>query len=136
MSVAFRPANLNLTGRWQVLHRIERSTMARYVGLEIEFDVSLTQHGDKVSGTGEKFIVGWELARRDEASRLTLEGRVENANVQLAIVERSPKHPDREIVGEIIWKAVSPDTLIGGFRVDAADSSGSSRALRREPGGI
>ena len=130
---AFRPENLDLTGRWQVLHRIERSTIARYAGLEIEVDVMLTQRGDKVSGTGEKFIVGWELARRDEASRLTLEGRVENANVQLAIVERSPKHPEREIVGEIIWKAMTADMLIGSFRVDAAESRGSSRALRREP---
>lgn len=129
----FQPRDLNLTGRWQVLHRVEKSSLSRYVGLEIEFDVSLTQAGNMVTGTGEKFIVGWELARRDELSRLALDGRVEAANILLAIVERSPSHPEREIIGEIIWKAVTADMLIGGFRVDAAASSGSSRAIRREP---
>jgi hypothetical protein len=37
------------------------------------------------------------------------------------------------MVGEVIWKAVTADMLIGSFRVDAAGSSGSSRAIRREP---
>lgn len=129
----FQPKNLNLTGRWQVLHRVERSSLSRYVGLEIEFDVLLTQTGDKITGTGEKFIVGWELARKEELSRLTLDGRVENANILLRIAERSPAHPDRKMVGEVIWKAVTADMLIGSFRVDAACSSGSSRAIRREP---
>ena len=129
----FQPKNLNLTGRWQVLHRVEKSSLSRYVGLEIEFDVLLQQAGGKVTGTGQKFIVGWELAGRDELSRLILEGRVENANVLLAFVERSPSHPGREIVGEVIWKAVTSDMLIGSFRVDAAASRGSSRAIRREP---
>ncbi len=129
----FQPKNLDLTGRWQVLHRVERSSFSRYIGLEIEFDVVLTQNGDKVTGTGEKFIVGWELARREELSRLTLDGRAENANILLSIVEESPAHPDRKMVGEVIWKAVTADMLIGSFRVDAASSSGSSRAIRREP---
>ena len=129
----FQPKNLDLTGRWQVLHRVEKSSLSRYVGLEIEFDVLLTQTGDRVTGTGEKFIVGWELARRDELSRLTLDGRVENANILLNIVEQSPAHPDRKMVGEVIWKAATADMLIGSFRVDAAGSTGSSRAIRREP---
>ena len=129
----FQPRNLNLTGRWQVLHRVERSSLSRYIGLEIEFDVVMTQTGDKVTGTGEKFIVGWELARREELSRLTLDGCADNANIQLSIVELSPAHPDRKMVGEVIWKAVTADMLIGSFRVDAAGSSGSSRAIRREP---
>ena len=128
----FQPKNLNLTGRWQVLHRVEKSSLSRYVGLEIEFDVLLTQSGERVTGTGEKFIVGWELARRDELSRLTLDGRVEHANIVLGIVETSPAHPDRKMVGEVIWKAVTADMMIGSFRVDAAGSSGSSRAIRRD----
>src|SRR5688572_29468544 len=115
---AFEPKDLNLTGRWQVLHRVERSSLSRYIGLEIEFDVELIQDGQNVTGTGEKFTVGWELARREEASRLTLEGRVQNANVQLALSEKSPRNPDREIVGEIIWKALTANRLIGSFRVD------------------
>lgn len=132
-SDAFQPKQLDLTGRWQVLHRIEKSSLSRYVGLEIEFDVFLRQDGEKVTGQGEKFVVNWQLAGRDEVSKLTLDGRVEDANIILSLAERSPKNPDRVIAGEIIWKAVNPDWLIGSFRVDAAASSGSSRAVRREP---
>jgi hypothetical protein len=130
------PKDLDLTGRWQVLHRVERSSLSRYVGLEIEFDVMLEQDGATVTGSGEKFIVDWQLAGREEASTLTLEGRVEDSNVVLAITERSPKNAERTIRGEIIWKALTPNRLLGSFKVDAAESSGSSRALRREPSGL
>ena len=132
MQVGKRPSAIDLTGRWQVTHQVQRSSMSRYAGMEIEFDVELKQEGTAVRGRGTKFVVDWQIAGREEASTLTLEGSLEDDNVRLSVIERSPAHPGRDITGEILWKVAAPDYLIGSFRVDAADSSGSSRARRRE----
>jgi hypothetical protein len=129
--VPLRPDRFDLNGRWRVIHRVERSGLSRYVGLEIEFDVVLTQDGDRVTGEGEKFIVGWELVSRREASRLKLEGRADGDGVHLSVLEVPPSDPEREIVGEITWKVVTNDMLTGTFWVTAAKSAGTSRALRR-----
>lgn len=132
MQVDKRAPAIDLTGRWQVTHEVQRSSMSRYAGMEIEFDVELKQDGNSVTGRGTKFVVDWQIAGREEASTLSLEGSVEDDNVRLAVIERSPAHPGRDMGGEIIWKIAAPDYLIGSFRVDAAESSGSSRARRRE----
>jgi hypothetical protein len=46
-------------------------------------------------------------------------------------MERSPLGPERTIVGEIVWKAIDPDHMIGSFRVDLAKTSGRSEAVRQ-----
>ncbi len=132
MQIKTRPAAVDLTGRWQVTHQVQQSALSRYVGMEIEFDIQLMQEGGVVTGRGTKFVVDWQIAGREEASTLTLDGTVAEDNVRLAVVERSPAHPGREMNGEIIWKILAPDYLVGSFRSEAADSSGSSKARRRE----
>ncbi len=128
---ASRPAISDLTGQWRVIHDVQKSELARYVGLKIEFQMSLSQHGDQVSGVGEKFLVDWQLATREEASRLEVAGRVEERDIRLSLLESPPHHPERKIVGEIIWRAEDPDRMVGSFRVDHAATSGRSEALRR-----
>ncbi len=132
MQARTRPAAVDLTGRWQVTHQVQRSALSRYIGMEIEFDLELMQEGGAVTGRGTKFVVDWQIAGREEASTLTLEGTAEEDNVRLTVIERSPAHPERDMNGEIIWKILAPDYLVGSFRIEAADSSGSSRARRRE----
>jgi hypothetical protein len=122
----------DLTGRWQVTHQVQRSSVSRYIGMELEFDVELNQEGSAATGEGRKFVVDWELAPREEASTLSLRGSVQDGSVRLDVIERSPAHPGREMTGEIIWKVLAPDYLVGSFRMDAADSSGTSKARRRD----
>ena len=126
------PPEFDLTGRWQVTHQVQRSSVSRYVGMELEFDVELSQDGKSATGEGRKFVVDWELAPREEASTLSLRGSVGDGSVRLDVIERSPAHPGREMTGEIIWKVVAPDYLVGSFRMDVAGSSGTSKARRRD----
>jgi hypothetical protein len=127
-----QPVDLN--GRWRVIHTVERSEVPRYVGLEIEFDVTLSEDGERIRGEGEKFVVGWELVARAEASRLQLDGRRQGRRVQLSIVETSPVRPEEAIRGEIEWQVITADLLAGTFVVTAGNSAGQSKALRRERG--
>ncbi len=131
MDATMQPEALDLTGRWRVIHHVQKSSRTRYVGLNIEFQVTLIQDGDKVTGEGEKFLVDWQLANREETSRLAIEGSVDDSGVRISLLERSPKNPERAILGEISWRPVNNNHMVGSFRVDAADTSGSSEAVRR-----
>lgn len=125
-----RLVRTDLSGRWWVRHRVKSSRLQRFVGLEIEFYVDLVQNGRTLTGHGEKFAVGWRLAGRNEASRLELTGELDGADVQVSLVEHPPGNPDRTIFGSIAWKVVTPGRLVGEFNVDAAETSGSSEAIR------
>ena len=125
-----RVATPDLTGRWWVKHRVKESDYSRFIGLEIEFYVTFRQEGHALIGEGEKFAVGWQLAGRDEASRLELSGELTGTDVHLSLVEHPPARPDRTIFGTIHWKVVSSGRLVGTFQVDAADTTGTSEAVR------
>lgn len=121
---------LDLTGAWRVVHHVEKSERSAFVGLRIEFQITLRQNGDEITGEGEKFLVDWRLAARDEASRLTVEGRVDGPRVHVSLIERAPHDLERAITGRIDWTFVEPDRLSGTFQVDLAETSGRSDAQR------
>ena len=125
-----RSATPDLSGRWWVKHRVKASGQPRFVGLEIEFYVTFRQDGLTLTGEGEKFAVGWQLAGRDEASRLELTGNLTGTDVQISLVEHPPRNPDRTIFGTINWKIVNSGRLVGSFQVDAAGTTGTSEAVR------
>ena len=121
---------LDLTGRWRVRHRVERSLRPSFVGLSIEFQVSFLQDGPQLAGEGEKFLVDDAPAPPGETSRLAITGWIDGRNVRLSLLETAPQNADRTIYGEIFWQAVSADRLVGEFRVDLACTGGRSEALR------
>jgi len=122
---------LDLTGRWRVIHFVETSQRRDFVGLDIEFHITFFQDGGQLAGEGEKFLVDRQPADPDEVSRLAITGWADDEEVRISLMESSPQGPDRTIIGEIVWKALDPDHMIGSFRVDLAKTSGRSEAMRQ-----
>jgi len=122
---------LDLTGRWRVTHHVEASRRPDFVGLDIEFQITFLQDGEQLAGEGEKLLVDQQPASPGEISQLAMTGWVHKAEVRISLMESSPQNPDRTIVGEIVWKAIGPDHMIGSFRVDLAATSGRSEAARQ-----
>jgi hypothetical protein len=132
MSMPDRTASqpLDLTGVWRVTHKVERSRRASLVGLRIEFKMTFLQDGKQLAGEGEKFLVDHQPARWEEASRLAITGWVHARDVKISLLEIAPQNGQRAIVGEIAWVAIAPDHMAGSFRVDLAETSGRSEAVR------
>ena len=122
---------LDLTGRWQVIHHVAASARLDFIGLDIAFQIRFSQDGQQLAGEGEKFLVDRMPARPDEVSRLTITGWVQNDDVTISLMEISPRGPERTIIGEIVWKAIDADQMLGQFRVDLADTTGLSEAVRQ-----
>src|SRR5687768_13529801 len=123
--------SLDLTGRWRVAHRVEASERPDFVGLDIEFHITFFQDGEQLAGEGEKFLVDRQPAGPDEVSRLAITGWVHGAEVRISLMEISAQHPQHTIVGEMVWKVVDADHMIGSFRVNLAETSGRSEAARQ-----
>jgi hypothetical protein len=125
-----RDAMPDLNGRWRVIHRVESSELSRFVGLSIEFQVNLVEFGGAIVGSGEKFLVGYELTGREERSHLDISGAVYDAEVRLSLLERPDNRPDSILIGEILWRPAGGDRLMGEFWVDVGKTRGSSEASR------
>jgi hypothetical protein len=124
-------APLDLTGTWRVTHRVAASRRPDFVGRDIAFRITFVQDGKQLAGEGEKFLVDFEPADPSEVSLLEITGWVHPTNVQISLMERSPLGRAGAIVGEIAWKPIDPDHMIGSFRVDLAETSGRSEGVRQ-----
>ncbi|HEX2139305.1 MAG TPA: hypothetical protein VHG33_06305 [Woeseiaceae bacterium] len=122
---------LDLTGTWRVAHRVTASQRPDFLGLDVEFRITFVQDGGQLAGEGEKFLVDREPADPREVSHLEITGWVHETDVQISLMERSPLSPERTIVGAISWKPVDANRMIGSFRVNLAETSGLSEAVRQ-----
>ena len=119
---------LNVAGHWRVTHHVEASQRADFVGLDIAFQITLTQDGGQVAGEGEKFLVDRKPASAGEASRLEITGWAHETEVRISLMEVGPT---RTTIGTIDWTAVDTDRMAGRFSVDLAKTSGRSEAVRQ-----
>jgi hypothetical protein len=121
---------LDMTGTWLVSHRVISSARPDFVGLDIQFQINFSQDGQQLAGDGEKFLVDSHPASPDEISRLAITGWVRDVDVRISLMELSLQRPARTIIGEIVWTATNRDRMVGSFRVDLAETSGRSEAVR------
>jgi hypothetical protein len=121
----------DLSGRWLVTHVVERSEIDHYVGLELEFNVALTEFGGSLVGSGRKVRVNGVAAEDDEASLLDLSGRITGSAATLSLFERKESGYGAGLLGEIKWTAEGLDKLTGEFRVDVGATAGRSTAIRQ-----
>ena len=119
----------DLTGQWTVTHDVTASERHDFVGLSIEFQVTLLQSGDQLAGAGRKFLVAQHPADPEEGSQLEITGWVRGSRVQLALME-VPVSGDRINCGSIDWAVINPHLMTGTFNVDLARTSGRSNARR------
>ena len=122
---------LDMTGRWRVTHHVVSSGRPEFIGLDSEFQISFSQDGQQLAGDGEKFLVDRQPADPGEVSRLAITGWVRDDDVRISLMELSLQRPAHTIIGEIAWKVKSRDHMIGSFRVDLAETSGRSEAVRQ-----
>jgi hypothetical protein len=122
---------MSLTGKWRIIHDVHRSQRERYEGLKLEFHVSLAELGGALVGSGSKVGVNERSVPEDEISLLEIGGRdCGSDTIELSLFERRRNGRGASIVGEIVWKRVTPDHMLGRFRVDVGNTVGRSEAFR------
>ena len=122
---------MSLTGKWRIIHNVHRSQRKDYEGLKLEFHVSLAELGGALIGSGIKVGVNERPVPEDEISLLQIGSRdCGSDTIELSLFERRRSGRGASIVGEIVWERVTPDHMLGHFRVDVGNSEGRSEAFR------
>lgn len=120
----------DLSGWWTVTNRIESTSYRAYDNLNLGYRVRLEQNGDRVTGTGQKWMENGKPLPAGRRTPITLEGTRSGERLELTFREKGAR---RESGGVFVLEIAGDGTLVGTFMSDAANSRGSSLARRSEP---
>jgi cytoskeletal protein RodZ len=117
----------DVTGSWRLATQVESSSLARFEGLKLGYEMELEQEGDRVTGTGKKVTENGNGIGPKAQTPVTVSGTIEGDRLTLNFVERGARRPTQ---GKFVLLVDDEGTLRGRFSSDAARSSGRVEAHR------
>ena len=118
----------DLSGEWNMVNTIERTSYPAYANLRIGYHLVITQTGTELTGAGEKITENGRSMADYERTPIHLTGSVDQNSVSATFVEAGQR---RSTNGRLEWSLASGgNQLRGTFSSTAAKSSGSSVATR------
>ncbi len=120
----------DLSGWWEMTNRIQSTNYAQYKGLRLGYRIHLEQEGNRITGRGQKWTEDGRSVAAAARTPLTITGTVEGRTVKLKFTEQGTR---RSTNGGFTWTlSADRSRLNGSFWSDAADTSGSSSAVRMD----
>jgi cytoskeletal protein RodZ len=121
------PGTPDVTGSWRLATHVESSSLARFEGLKLGYEVQLEQEGDRVRGSGRKISENGEGIGARAQTPVTVNGTIDGDRLTLNFVERGTRRPTQ---GKFVLLVDDSGTLRGRFSSNAARSSGRVEAHR------
>ena len=117
----------DLSGKWNVVNTISKTSYRSFNNMEIGFDLSIEQHGKGFTGTGQK--VSENGRRLPESSRtpIQVKGSINGDVVEATFFEQGTA---RKTNGRFVWKINKAGGLTGTFNSNAARTIGKSTARK------
>lgn len=123
------PSEGDLTGRWTLTNRVETSSYKAFNGMNVGFQLQLRQEGNRITGTGRKWMENGHALPPSARTPIAVEGSISDGKLQLNFTERGTQ---RESAGTFVLSLLDASTLSGTFSSDAANSQGTSLARRQQ----
>ncbi|HUP40927.1 MAG TPA: helix-turn-helix transcriptional regulator [Vicinamibacterales bacterium] len=118
--------DVELTGSWRLATQVRSSSVARYAGLLLGYELQLEQDGDRVTGVGRKVIENGNGIHSRGQTPIAVNGVVEGDRLTLNFVEGGAQ---RSSQGTFTLTR-NGGLLRGRFTSDAARSAGTVEARR------
>jgi hypothetical protein len=134
-SVEARPrqaSTLDLSGEWALTNRLDSASADRVEDINLGFHLQLRQRGNRVSGTGERWMENGRSIPVSSRTAILVEGTLSGRRLELNFTERGPTQPT---AGKFVMTVTDNETLRGRFVSDAANAHGMSLARRMESPG-
>jgi hypothetical protein len=116
-----------VAGEWSLATQVESSSVPRFSGLRLGYEIELQQNGNRVSGMGRKVSENGTALTSQRQTPITVEGTIEDNRLRLDFVERGTR---RASSGRFDLQFDPGGGLRGRFRSDAARSVGIVQARR------
>ncbi len=117
----------DLTGRWNVVNTIEKTSFRSFHNLKIGFDLAISQNGKSFTGTGQKVSENGRALPAGERTPIQVKGSIEGDRIEATFFEDGAA---RKTTGRFVWKIDATGGLNGTFASTAARSSGKSAARK------
>ena len=117
----------DLSGWWRLTNRVQSSSDGAFENLNRGYHLRLEQRGNRVTGTGQKWMEDGKPLPPARRTPITLEGTRNGQQLELNFTEKGIW---RTSDGTFVLKVASEGILQGTFVSDAANSRGSSLARR------
>jgi hypothetical protein len=118
----------NLSGEWNIVNTIERTSYPAYANLRIGYHLVITQTGAEFTADGQKVSENGRMMADDERTPIHVTGSVTQSGVSATFVEEGQR---RRTSGSFEWTLTADgNQLRGTFASTAAKSGGSSVATR------
>jgi hypothetical protein len=119
----------NLSGWWVVTNRIEQSNLDSFNDLTLDFRLQLDQNGNRVRGQGVKWKENGRTVGARARRPISVDGTIEEGRLALTFTEQGMRRTSH---GSFEMQLAEDGSLHGRFSSDAAQSSGSSQAVRMQ----
>jgi hypothetical protein len=116
-----------LSGWWRLTSRVAETSVSRFRGLELGYDLHLEQDGRRVTGTGIKATENGRRLRSRARTPIAVDGTIDGHMVQLDFTEAGLVRTSR---GRFSLRLAPDGSLTGAFWSDAARSNGTVIATR------
>lgn len=129
-----------LDGHWEITETIQQSSVDRFKGLQLTFDIYIKQRGDSFIADGEKTRENGRSIPLSARTQIHLDGKVEFSKARATFLLTKPSKLGvsdvaRPTTGRFDWNLRTHGLLprrgyqmVGTFSGTAAESSGTSTA--------
>ena len=117
----------DLTGKWNVVNTVERTSYSSYKNMQIGFQVSINQNGKGFTGTGEKVSENGRSLPAGSRTPINVKGSIDGDRVEATFSEEGGT---RRTNGRFVWTIDKAGGLTGTFSSNAARASGKSTAKK------
>jgi cytoskeletal protein RodZ len=115
----------DVTGSWSLATYVESSSYSRFAGLQLGYDLTLKQDGERIIGAGRKVSENGKRVARRAQTPIAVDGTITSEGLSLKFVERGAR---RRTEGTLVLNLDDHGILRGRFSSEAAKSAGRAEA--------
>jgi hypothetical protein len=120
-------ATQDLTGTWNVVNTVEKTSFGSFKNLKIGFNLSINQNGKGFTGRGEKVSENGRSLPANSRTPILVRGSINGDRVEATFSEVGTT---RKTNGRFVWRIDKAGALTGTFVSTAARTSGRSAARK------
>ena len=117
----------DLSGKWNVVNTVQKTSYRSFQDLKIGFDLSISQNGNSFTGRGQKVSENGRSLPADSRTPIEVKGSIKGNRVEATFFEAGTM---RKTNGRFVWQIDQTGGLNGIFVSTAANTSGKSAAKR------
>lgn len=118
----------DLTGKWNVVNSIQKTSYRSFQNMNIGFELTINQSGKRFTGEGQKVSENGRSLPANSRTHIEVKGSIDGDRVEATFFENGAL---RKTNGRFVWRIdQASGGLNGTFVSTAAGSSGKSAAKR------